>query len=228
MTGPRISGVSKPGLPAGTSDGVKAVIWDWNGTLLDDLDICVRCLGAVLQSRGMPALGREDYRSRFGWPIRDFYRGLGFHSDADFASAAGHYVELFAQAVTTARLHPHATETLRAVAALGLRQVLISATHRDQLAGQLAPHSLGGQFEQVLGVTEALDPSKEGLVRAWLAGSGLHPSEVVMIGDTNHDEQIAEQCGTGFVRWGRGAQAPRPGTPRVVEDLREIPRLLSP
>ena len=52
----------------------KTVIWDFNGTVLDDLDICIESVNTLLRARGIKELeSREEYRSVFGFPIIKYY-----------------------------------------------------------------------------------------------------------------------------------------------------------
>jgi phosphoglycolate phosphatase len=202
---------------------VDAVCWDWNGTLLDDAAVGWATMNAVLLERGLPVLPHVDaYRRVFGFPVRTFYTRLGI-TDLDFRAAAGQYLDVFAAHVGQARLHPEADATLAAVARLGVEQVLISATLADVLERQMAPHGIAGHFDRVLGITDAYAPSKADVVASWLQSSGHDPRRVLMVGDTNHDEEIAETLGLGFVRFANGHQEP-PDHDRhpVVHHLRDV------
>ena len=57
------------------------VVWDWNGTLLDDVRVSVGAINRMLERRGIPGLTVERYRDIFGFPVRDYYESIGF----DFA-----------------------------------------------------------------------------------------------------------------------------------------------
>ena len=57
---------------------IRHVIWDFNGTLLDDLSCCLGALSTLLEERALPPITTERYREEFGFPVRDFYVGLGF------------------------------------------------------------------------------------------------------------------------------------------------------
>ena len=48
----------------------KHVIWDWNGTLLDDAVLCVEVMNVVLARRKLPPLTAERYADRFRFPVR--------------------------------------------------------------------------------------------------------------------------------------------------------------
>jgi len=89
-----------------------------------------------------------------------------------------------------------------------VQQVLISATVPDVLEAQMAPHAVAGHFDRVLGITDAYTPSKADVVAEWLRASGHDPRRVLMVGDTNHDEEIAERLALGFVRFAHGHQTP--------------------
>ena len=207
---------------------IDAVCWDWNGTLLDDVELACAAMNTVLVERELPVIrDHRAYRQVFGFPISDFYARLGIVAD-DFPAAADHYLRLFADAVGHASLHPGARATLAAVRHLNLEQVLISATPEEVLKQQLAPHALNDYFTQTHGITDAYAASKAHVVESWLGASGHDPRRVVMIGDTNHDEEIADALDVQFIRFRNGHQEP-PTHDRhaVVGHLRDIVSYLS-
>jgi phosphoglycolate phosphatase len=228
---------ARPAMPVGGAcqDAVvtvrtRAVIWDWNGTLLDDVEPARRTMNTVLAEFGAPTVAdRATYRSLFGFPIRDFYARLGLDVSpgGQFEPAADRYLELFETAVLEASLQPNAREAVHAVRGLGVQQVLISATVEPMLHRQLAPHGVQAWFDEIHGITDAYAPSKMAAVTGWLAASGLDPRDVLMVGDTDHDEAIAVELGVPFVAYGCGHQARRPGRrTAAIDDLALLPRML--
>lgn len=200
-----------------------AVIWDWNGTLLDDVEVARAAMNTVLRSRELPEIPDDGaYRRVFGFPIRAFYARLGV-DEAEFVVAADEYLARFAARVGTASLHPDARTTLAAVDALDVEQVLISATPEVTLERQLAPHALSHHFAQIHGITDVYAASKEDVVAAWLAASGHAPERVVMVGDTNHDEEIADALHVRFIRFRNGHQdPPSHGRHAIIGDLGDV------
>ena len=60
------------------------VIWDWNGTLLDDTELCYRIANEMRIERGMtPMLGIEEYREFFTFPVIDYYKRMGYTFDTE-------------------------------------------------------------------------------------------------------------------------------------------------
>ena len=55
------------------------IVWDWNGTLLDDLWLCLDAINSVLDSRGMNRVDEISYRKIFTFPVIDYYEQLGFN-----------------------------------------------------------------------------------------------------------------------------------------------------
>ncbi|SKC57178.1 HAD family hydrolase [Plantibacter cousiniae (nom. nud.)] len=211
------------------STTIDAVCWDWNGTLLDDVEVALAAMNTVLRRRGLAEISdQEAYRAVFGFPIRAFYARLGVDA-ADFLEAADEYLALFAAGVGSASLQPQARATLAAIDVLGVEQVLISATPEVTLERQLAPHSLHGHFAHVHGITDVYAASKEHVVTAWLEDSRHDPRRVLMVGDTNHDEEIAEALQVRFLRFDGGHQdAPSHRRHPVISSLGEIVGSLTP
>lgn len=206
---------------------IRAVCWDWNGTLLDDTEICREVMNTVLRDHDLePFADLEAYRSVFRFPIRDFYGSVGLGDDT-FVSAATMYLELLATRVGEARLHDDARATLSALQELGIRQVLASATVADALLQQMAPYDVDDAFEEVLSIVDPYRASKHEVIARWLATSGVPAKDLLVIGDTNHDREIADALGAEFIHFDGGHQH-WSGDTRRITALREVVDLLIP
>ena len=221
--------VRPPSRPLAWSPVVRHLVWDWNGTLFDDLACCVEVANRLLAEFGLERLdGVAAYRARFRFPIVEYYADLGFDTGdgGNFEAAAHRYLELYAAAAATCGLHPGARETLAAVHAAGVRQVVVSASRQDHLLTQLAPFGLDAWLDGAHGIEDIYAASKEGAARRWLAESGADPAEVVFVGDSAHDHEIATAVGAPCVLFSGGHHSREHlasfGVP-VVDDLREVP-----
>lgn len=202
---------------------IDVVCWDWNGTLLDDVEICRQVMNRVLSERGHPEfLTRESYRRSFRFPIRDFYSDAGILSD-DFGPAADRYLSLLEGAITEARLQPDARTTLEEISRRGIPQILASATVTDALHRQLQPHDMTDAFAEVLSITNAHSASKAQVIAEWIARAEIDPGAVLLVGDTNHDREIAEALGAQFVHYTLGHQELQDADGiRTVDSLTEL------
>lgn len=213
---------------------VRQVVWDWNGTLLDDLDCCLAVTNQLLAEFGLPELADvAAYRSVFGFPIIDYYAQLGFDTGAggNFDAAARRYLELYSVAAMTCELHPGAREALAALRGAGVAQVVISASEQQNLITQLAPFSLDRLLDGVHGIADIYAASKLAVAERWLAASALDPAEVLFIGDSEHDFEIARTLGARCVLFAGGHHGHERlaglGVP-LVEELAQILDLVRP
>jgi phosphoglycolate phosphatase len=209
------------------------VVWDWNGTLFDDLHTCVAVANQLLGEFDLPGLtGVDDYHAKFRFPIIEYYADLGFDTSpaGNFDSAARRYMELYGAASVQCRLHEGAMEALGAVHEAGVRQVVISASQQDNLRVQLAPFGLDAYLDGIHGIDDIYAASKESLARRWLAEEGLWGDEVLFVGDSEHDFEIAQAVGARCVLFSGGHHArlhlESLGVP-VIDDLREVAAFLS-
>jgi phosphoglycolate phosphatase len=176
----------------------KRLIWDWNGTLLDDVSAAVNALNRMLVSRDASPITVDHYRRRFGFPVRPFYEELGVDLDkwdwnaicADFHS----YVAVEPQSVRDdARL---ALETARDA---GFRQCVLSALRQDLLEDALERNGLRGFFDFVYGVDNLDGASKLQRGRELVAAIGPELKNTTLIGDTVHDAEVAKALGVSCV-----------------------------
>lgn len=175
------------------------VIWDWNGTLLDDTDMCYRIANEMRQERGMPLMqGVEEYRRYFTFPVVDYYRRMGYTFETEpFENISRQFVALYAQRFPVCALQPCAEEALAAVLDTGARQVLLSATGQEKLDEQVAHFRLNEYFERVIGNSNNLAHGKADYAKEFLRESGVDPARALFVGDTDHDFEIASSIGCG-------------------------------
>ena len=207
------------------------VLWDWNGTLLDDLALNLSVENELLRRRGLFERADKDYYlAHFDFPIIDFYRALGFDfSKEDYADVANEYADTYAAGLDGVRLFDDALPVIDALGDSGVRQVVISATEHRLLCRQVARYDLPGRFESVLGSENNLGKSKVAVAVDWLKTHGADPKRTLFVGDTTHDFETAAAIGCDCALVARGhnsrARLEATGCP-VFGDLRGVLRLV--
>lgn len=183
-------------------------IWDFNGTILDDVETGIRSVNYLLAQRGLKKIeSREEYREIFGFPVREYYQRLGFDFEKEpYEVIAPLWVEQYLKNVKDAPLFEDVKETIRLFRQSGVRQIILSATEIGMLRGQLRELGLEQEFEEILGLDNIHAASKERLAKAWRS---RHPkATAIYIGDTDHDCQVAKAMNVPCVLITRGHQAP--------------------
>jgi phosphoglycolate phosphatase len=206
------------------------IIWDWNGTLLDDTQAGVNAVNGMLAARGLPLIDVPYYRDVFGFPVKDFYRTIGFRlEDENWDAMARDFHDRFL-ADATIRLHGHAVAALECFREAGVGQSILSASEQGILDSMLAGFGIARYFDAVCGVDNLYGHSKRELGRALLARLALDPSAVLLIGDSLHDHEVADDLGVDCLLIARGHQSParlaRSGAP-VLDSLADIPAWLT-
>ncbi|MEA4823114.1 MAG: HAD hydrolase-like protein [Clostridiaceae bacterium] len=167
------------------------VLWDFNGTLYDDVDVAVYCENVVLARRGLPLLQNADaYRAIFGFPVRDYYvrAGLTFARET-FEAVGQEWYALYTAHMQNASVRDGVPAAIRAFADAGIVQTVLSASQIDTLRVQLGFLSLADTFDEILALGGIHADSKEHLALDW---RGRHPdASAVLIGDTVHDADVA-------------------------------------
>lgn len=176
---------------------ISHIIWDWNGTLFNDIAACVDAENVLLKKYGLPELKSEEkYRQIFTFPVIDYYEALGFSFDElDFSVIAEEYINEYESRLGDCSLHEDSVRVLEGLAARNYNQVLISLSSSGSLERQMQGFDLEVYFSQVLGSEDNLAASKAGLAADWLERADVGPGKALFVGDTLHDYQIAENLG---------------------------------
>lgn len=202
------------------------VIWDFNGTLLDDVGICMESVNTLLRRRGLKTLDSVDeYHAVFRFPVIDYYRAVGFDIGEDgsgYDPIAHEWVKEYLAREKNIGLFPGAEETLEALSGRGLFQAIVSATEYNMLLSQLERLGIAGIFGGIVGTGDIYASSKIEAAKKWAAGRDL--SRAVMIGDTPHDMDTAAALGVPFaaVSWGHAAKTAFPDGVPVFGDFGEV------
>jgi phosphoglycolate phosphatase len=175
---------------------MKTIIWDWNGTLLHDLDFCISTINILLEKRKLPLLTRNIYKDVFSFPVKDYYQTIGFDfNKEDFAIPAKEFIDLYNSGVKSCGLHDSAIHVLSYFNEKGFRQFVLSAMKQNMLVRTLKHNSILDLFEGVYGLDNHYAVSKVERGKQLLSEFSIDKNETWMIGDTNHDYEVAEKLG---------------------------------
>ena len=201
------------------------LVWDFNGTLIDDVQACLDALNALLRPRGIAPLSREDYRRTFRFPVAEFYRGLGMAPtdpfDWEALAESFHMRYLFSKTIAP---QPGAAEAIAAFRAAGIRQGILSALEQGLLEIQLRQFGFAEAMDFVCGSRNYDGASKEAAARALALRD-----PVVLVGDTLHDAEVAHSLGWDCILCAAGHQTEErlrtAGVP-VIPTLHTLPEII--
>jgi len=176
------------------------IIWDWNGTLLDDAQVCVDILNEILRKYSKPPVTYEQYRENFDFPVKDYYRRLGFDFAVEsYEKLADEYVTAYNRKRFECRLQDGVVDTLETCRALGVTQLLLSAYNQKMLDEIVECFGIRHFFAKLVGLDDHYADSKLEAGRRLLKENGLDGRDVLLVGDTLHDHEVAQALGTDCV-----------------------------
>ena len=209
---------------------MEVIVWDWNGTLFDDVPVCVEVENRLLARRGLPLLTVERYREIFTFPVEEYYRAAGLDLEREpFPALAEEYIAGYHAAAEACGLYPGAGQVLEQLRRGGWRQILVSASEKGALAAQVESRGIRGCFEAVLGIGDVLAAGKAGLAGEYLRREGIAPAGTVFVGDTLHDWEVAEELGCRCLLIAGGHQSRArlaESGAEILEDITQVPEAL--
>jgi phosphoglycolate phosphatase len=208
------------------ADDVEHVIWDWNGTLLDDHAHSVSVTNAMLRAEGLPETDAARARLLFDFPAKRYYERLGFDlAPGRWEKLAAIFIESYDLGVEVCALHVHAREVLVMLQERGRKSSILSAARKSSIEPLLERHGIGRFFTDVVGLDDHYAHGKVELGMEWLRSSAIPRERTVLIGDTVHDYEVARAMDVRCVLFAGGHHArerlEQCGCP-VVDRLEEL------
>ena len=126
-----------------------AVLWDWNGTLLNDVEENICIVNELLTDRSLPVITKETYKRYFRMPIKDFYKDIGFDfSKESFEQIAENYNELYIERFCDMPLTNEIEEVLKYIRDCNISQYIVSASEQKSLDRQVNEKNISKYFKK--------------------------------------------------------------------------------
>jgi len=205
---------------------IKNVIFDWSGTLADDLAAVLIATNGVLAHHGQNRLTREEFRSLFRLPYTEFYREL--LPDVGLDKVKELYLQHFPADDTAVPMLPHAVEFLQYCALTGRRMVVLSSAPEEHVRAQAKANGVEHFFEAFwCGVVD-----KRQTIHDLLLEQKMSSDTTMFIGDMRHDIDAAKSGGVLSVATATGYETPQvlmQSCPDLlISNLSYLPILMGP
>lgn len=205
---------------------LKHIIWDWNGTLLDDIDLALGTMITIMEEHDIEPITKEIYLEKFGFPVREYYEKIGFDlQNTSHSQVSNQFVTAYRHNWKDCGLHQSVKETLDGIQALGLTQSILSAAEQKSLYEILDRFELRDYLTHAIGLDnhEAGGKVQRGL--DWITTERMDTNHMLLIGDTLHDKEVADALGCKSVLVAHGHQSKerlmKAGVP-VLDNLNEV------
>ena len=207
---------------------MKTLIWDFNGTIIDDTQLCLDIERQMLQERGLRSdFTVEEYKELFCFPVIDYYYKIGYTFENEtYEEVSVEFNDLYDRGFHTVPLVEGFEEKIQEAVAKGYKNVILSASRHDALVDQCRKLHIDHYFLEILGIDNSLAHSKIDMAKQWMIRSGVSPTDCLYIGDTIHDMETAQALSIdNYILAACGHQSYqvlKEKTDRVVHSLKEV------
>ena len=186
----------------------KHIIWDWNGTLFDDVELCHNIINGLLIRNEIEEISLQRYREIFDFPVKKYYANAGLDfSKTSFEVLGKEFMDEYEERKFESSVFIDVKDVLGTVHSLGLTQSVLSAYKHDSLLKITEYFGIKDYFIDLSGLDNIYAASKIDLGKKWIKKSGYKGSEIVLIGDTIHDFEVAREIGTDSILIASGHQS---------------------
>ena len=183
------------------------ILWDFNGTIFDDVGIGIESINVLLSRRDMPIIeDAEEYRSSFMFPIIEWYKKLGFDFEKEsYSDVAVEWVKEYTSREHKATTVDGVIELLEYFQKQGVKQVIVSASETGMLRRLLGKLNVDRYFEEIVGLDNIHAAGKTSIALEWRK---RHQHETLLfIGDTDHDADVADAINADCMLVAKGHQS---------------------
>jgi len=207
------------------------IIWDWNGTLVDDAWLCVDIMNKILHKNKLNSISLADYRENFLFPVKEYYARLGFDfTKTPFEVCGLDFINAFKKRKFEAPLFKSSQTILSKIQLAGANNYLLSANHQSILEDTVDFFCLRTFFTNICGLPHYYATSKIKEGQILLSSMQNKENNILMVGDTLHDFEVAKSLKVDCVLLSHGhnsaARLIKTGVP-VLSSLKELAKYLN-
>lgn len=208
----------------------QSIIWDWNGTLLNDVWLCADIMNNLLRKRSLPEITLEKYRDIFTFPVEDYYLKAGHSFENESFKVIGkEFMDEYELRKVDCHLFPYAVNVLQSIKDMSIDQYLLSAYKQESLIDFVKYYGLDEYFLSVKGLDHIYADGKLELSRQLVneISSKINTSKSLFIGDTIHDFEVASNLGADCLIIASGHQSLNQLDPIEVAIFKSLEELYS-
>lgn len=185
---------------------INNIIFDFNGTLLDDGYLCYSIEAEMQKMKGIEPVSFDFYRDNFCHPITKYYDKIGFSQDKyNFKELADYfYVEYKKREKSEAKLFPGSIDLLKKLKRDGYKIYILSATEINLLTNQLKELGILEYFDELIAARDENAVGKIEYGKEFVLSHSLNKENAILIGDTTHDYETSEALNINILLFDQG------------------------
>ncbi|MGK9368482.1 HAD family hydrolase [Melioribacter sp. Ez-97] len=202
------------------------IIWDWNGTILDDVDLGIEIINRLLAERNLPNITKEKYKNIFTIPVKDYYAKLGFDFEKEpFETVGKLWIEEYERRKYECSLYEGVLDVMEQIGNNSSEQSILSAYSQRTLEEMAKHYGVDKYCSHIAGLDNIYAAGKLHLGLELLKKIGNGNGKLLLIGDTLHDYEVAKAMGADCVLLSTGHQSKnvlQTAGIKIIDDIREL------
>lgn len=171
----------------------KTIIFDFNGTLLDDVDLCLKILNMLCESHHLPKVSMEKYKEVFTFPVSNYYEQLGFKVDDESLKNLSQEFHSYYNKMSYKECHLYKNVTfVLEKLSKNYTLVCLSASLKSTLLKQLEFYNIQKYFTYIIGLDDTYAKSKIQVALDFIKNTQIDVFQTILVGDSLHDEEVAK------------------------------------
>jgi len=185
------------------------IIWDWNGTLFNDVELCASIMNVLLEQENLPNISIKKYKEIFTFPVIEYYKIAGHTFERNSFEVLGkQFMVEYELLKNNCQLYTGVINTLAELKRKNIQQHLLSAYEQQSLNRILNQFNLKDYFTNVVGLDNIYASGKAHLAKnlAGMIRSNNNDGKILLIGDTIHDYEVAKEINSDCILISHGHQ----------------------
>ena len=181
------------------------IVWDWNGTLVNDAELCVSIVNQILNDYGILPVNGAFYLDNFSFPVCEYYKSLGLPScGPEYQKISQRFIEEYRKNHHVCKLQQSSIKMLGYIQGCGISQSVLSAGNIADVLDFVNYHKLSDFFSIISGVYHTHATGKSDIALKHLNQIQVSTSKILLIGDTLHDFDIATDLKVDCILYSKG------------------------
>jgi phosphoglycolate phosphatase len=185
------------------------IIWDWNGTLFNDVELCANIMNLLLTQESLPSISIQRYKKIFTFPVIEYYKNAGHtFENKSFEVLGKQFMDEYEARKNNCELFTGARSLLIELQLRNIKQHLLSAYEQNSLNRILKYFGIDIYFQNVVGLDNIYASGKSHLAKKLaerIRNNGT-TGKILLIGDTIHDYEVAKEINSECILISHGHQ----------------------
>ena len=192
-----------------SSKNYSHIIWDWNGTLFNDVELCANVMNLLLTQESLPNISIKKYKEIFTFPVVEYYKIAGHTFERNSFEVLGkQFMVEYEIRKNNCGLFPGVIELLSELQSRNIKQHLLSAYEQNSLNTILKYFTITSYFQNIVGLDNIYASGKSHLAKdlAMKIRANGSAGNILLIGDTIHDYEVAKEINSDCILLSHGHQ----------------------